>query len=95
MPDIMARPRYGNRWKENDHRSGPGNVGYHTAKFFRMPVPGSLVWQNSEGAIHSEDGLDIDEVFNHRKKDRIDSELPRSQEPRQQYGMHSKWNAIS
>ena len=46
---------------------GLGNVGYHTAKFlieFGAIIVGFCEY---EGAIYNSDGLDLDEVFNHRK----------------------------
>ena len=46
---------------------GLGNVGYHSAKFlieFGAIVVGLCEF---EGAIYNEDGLDPDDVFNHRK----------------------------
>ncbi len=46
---------------------GLGNVGYHSAKFlieFGAVVVGFCEY---EGAIYNGDGLDLDEVFNHRK----------------------------
>jgi len=50
---------------------GLGNVGYHTAKFFQDA--GALIVGLSEhdGAIYNYAGLDVDEVFNHRKKGTI------------------------
>ncbi len=46
---------------------GLGNVGYHCAKFFREH--GSIVVSIAEyeGAIYKEDGLNEEEVFQHRK----------------------------
>jgi glutamate dehydrogenase (NAD(P)+) len=46
---------------------GLGNVGYHSAKFlieFGATIVGFCEY---EGAIYNEDGLDLDDVFNHRK----------------------------
>jgi glutamate dehydrogenase (NAD(P)+) len=46
---------------------GLGNVGYHSAKFlieFGATIVGLCEY---EGAIYNEDGLDPDDVFNHRK----------------------------
>lgn len=46
---------------------GLGNVGYHTAKYlieFGATVVGLCEW---EGAIYNANGLDLDEVFAHRK----------------------------
>jgi glutamate dehydrogenase (NAD(P)+) len=47
---------------------GLGNVGYHSAKFFQDA--GALITglAEFEGAIWNDQGLDVDEVFNHRKK---------------------------
>ncbi len=47
---------------------GLGNVGYHTAKFFQDAGAKIIGLAEYEGAISSVDGLDVDEVFNHRKK---------------------------
>jgi glutamate dehydrogenase (NAD(P)+) len=46
---------------------GLGNVGYHSAKFFQNAGAKVIALSEFEGAIFSEDGLDIDAVFNHRK----------------------------
>ncbi len=47
---------------------GLGNVGYHSAKFFQDAGAKIVGLAEYEGAIWSKDGLDVDEVFNHRKK---------------------------
>ncbi len=47
---------------------GLGNVGYHSAKFFQDAGAKVIGLAEYEGAIWNEKGLDIDEVFNHRKK---------------------------
>ncbi len=47
---------------------GLGNVGYHSAKFFQDAGAKVIGLAEYEGAIWSKDGLDVDEVFNHRKK---------------------------
>ena len=47
---------------------GLGNVGYHTAKFFQDAGAKIVALAEYEGAIGNKDGLDVDEVFNHRKK---------------------------
>jgi glutamate dehydrogenase (NAD(P)+) len=46
---------------------GLGNVGYHAAKFFQNAGAKITALAEYEGAIYSEDGLDVDEVFEHRK----------------------------
>jgi len=47
---------------------GLGNVGYHSAKFFQEG--GALVvgLAEFEGSIYNENGLDVEAVFQHRKK---------------------------
>ncbi len=48
---------------------GLGNVGYHSAKFFREIGKSKVIAiAEYEGAIFNADGLNEDEVFNHRKK---------------------------
>lgn len=69
MPDIMAR--LGMETGVEGKRiivQGLGNVGYHTAKFFQDAGARIIGLAEYEGAIWKQDGLDIDEVFNHRKK---------------------------
>lgn len=47
---------------------GLGNVGYHTAKFFRELGKSKVVCiAEYEGAIYSADGLNEEDVFQHRK----------------------------
>lgn len=48
---------------------GLGNVGYHAAKFFRQGGAKVIAIAEFEGAIYKEDGLNEDEVFQHRKKE--------------------------
>jgi glutamate dehydrogenase (NAD(P)+) len=47
---------------------GLGNVGYHTAKFFREGGAKVIGLAEFEGAIVNPDGLNEEEVFQHRKK---------------------------
>jgi glutamate dehydrogenase (NAD(P)+) len=47
---------------------GLGNVGYHSAKFFQDAGAKIIALAEYEGAIWSSDGLDVDAVFQHRKK---------------------------
>ena len=47
---------------------GLGNVGYHSAKFFQDAGAKITGLAEYEGAIYCEDGLDVDEVFQHRRK---------------------------
>ncbi|MFS8081826.1 MAG: Glu/Leu/Phe/Val family dehydrogenase [Ginsengibacter sp.] len=46
---------------------GMGNVGYHSALFFQQAGAIIVGIAEYEGAIYSDKGLDIDEVFKHRK----------------------------
>lgn len=46
---------------------GLGNVGYHSALFFQQAGAKIVGLAEYEGAIWSNDGLDVDAVFNHRK----------------------------
>ncbi|TAE17651.1 MAG: Glu/Leu/Phe/Val dehydrogenase [Bacteroidetes bacterium] len=46
---------------------GLGNVGYHSAKFFREAGAKVIAIAEYEGAIYNEAGLHEDEVFQHRK----------------------------
>jgi glutamate dehydrogenase (NAD(P)+) len=46
---------------------GLGNVGYHTAKFFREHGAKIIAIAEYEGAIHNDNGLNEEEVFQHRK----------------------------
>ncbi len=47
---------------------GLGNVGYHSAKFFREGGAKIIALAEFEGAIMNPDGLNEEEVFQHRKK---------------------------
>src|SRR5690606_9387451 len=47
---------------------GLGNVGYHTAKFFQDAGALIVGLAEFEGSIHSDKGIDIEAVFEHRKK---------------------------
>lgn len=46
---------------------GLGNVGYHSAKFFQDGGAKIVGLSEHEGGIWSEQGMDVDNVFNHRK----------------------------
>lgn len=69
MPDIMERLKMtvGVEGKRIVVQ-GLGNVGYHSAKFFQNAGATITALAEYEGAIYNEKGLDVDEVFNHRKK---------------------------
>jgi glutamate dehydrogenase (NAD(P)+) len=47
---------------------GLGNVGYHSGKFFQDAGAKVIGLAEYEGSICNDNGLDVDEVFNHRKK---------------------------
>jgi glutamate dehydrogenase (NAD(P)+) len=47
---------------------GLGNVGYHSAKFFREHGSKVIAIAEYEGAIYNADGLNEEEVFQHRKQ---------------------------
>jgi glutamate dehydrogenase (NAD(P)+) len=47
---------------------GLGNVGYHTAKFLQTAGARLIGLSEREGAIHMEQGLDVDAVITHRKE---------------------------
>ena len=47
---------------------GLGNVGYHSAKFFQDAGALVIGLAEFEGSIYNEKGLDIEAVFEHRKK---------------------------
>ncbi len=47
---------------------GLGNVGYHSAKFFQDAGAIIVGLSEHDGGIYSEKGLDVDDVFNFRKK---------------------------
>lgn len=47
---------------------GLGNVGYHAAKYFHEGGAKIIALAEFEGAIYNPDGLNYEEVFQHRKK---------------------------
>jgi len=47
---------------------GLGNVGYHAAKFFREGGAKLVCLAEHDGAVHCEDGLNEEEVFQYKKK---------------------------
>ena len=68
MPDIMNRVglSVGVEGKKVIVQ-GLGNVGYHAAKFFQNAGAKIIALAEYEGAILNNDGLNVDEVFEHRK----------------------------
>lgn len=69
MPDMMQRVglEVGIREKRVVVQ-GLGNVGYHAAKFFREGGAKVIALAEYEGAIMNLNGLNEEEVFQHRKK---------------------------
>ncbi|MBL7760980.1 MAG: Glu/Leu/Phe/Val dehydrogenase [Sediminibacterium sp.] len=68
MPDVMKR--LGLTTGVEGKRvivQGMGNVGYHCAKFFREHGSKVIAIAEYEGAIYNADGLNEEEVFQHRK----------------------------
>jgi glutamate dehydrogenase (NAD(P)+) len=57
---------------------GLGNVGYHTAKFFREHGAKVIAIAEYEGAIFNEEGLNEEEVFQHRKNTKSILDFPGS-----------------
>lgn len=55
---------------------GLGNVGYHTTKFFRQHGAKVIAIAEFEGAIFNENGLNEDEVFQHRKTNKSILDFP-------------------
>ncbi|MBR2647451.1 MAG: Glu/Leu/Phe/Val dehydrogenase [Sediminibacterium sp.] len=68
MPDVMKRLGL-TTGVENKTVvvQGLGNVGYHSAKFFREHGSKVIGIAEYEGAIYNENGLNEEEVFQHRK----------------------------
>lgn len=69
MPDVMER--LGLTVGVKDKRvivQGLGNVGYHAAKYFREGGAKVIAIAEFEGAIMNPDGLNEEQVFQHRKK---------------------------
>jgi glutamate dehydrogenase (NAD(P)+) len=72
MPDVMSK--LGLSIGVEGKRvavQGLGNVGYHSAKFFQDAGAIIVGLSEHDGAIGSENGLDVDAVFNHRKNGTI------------------------
>jgi glutamate dehydrogenase (NAD(P)+) len=69
MPDIMSK--YGLPVGVEGKKvvvQGLGNVGYHSAKFFQDAGAFIIGLAEYEGSIYCDKGLDIEAVFEHRKK---------------------------
>ena len=63
---------------------GLGNVGYHTAKFFREHGAKVIAIAEFEGAIVNENGLNEEEVFQHRKTNKSILNFPGAKNIRKQ-----------
>ncbi len=69
MPDVMAKAGLSVGIEDkNVIVQGLGNVGYYSAKFFREHGAKVIAIAEFEGAIYSKDGLNEEDVFQHRKK---------------------------
>jgi glutamate dehydrogenase (NAD(P)+) len=69
MPDIMKK--LGLSIGVEGKRvivQGMGNVGYHAAKFFREGGAKVICLAEHDGAVYNEDGLNEEEVIQHKKK---------------------------
>ncbi|HVG16043.1 MAG TPA: Glu/Leu/Phe/Val dehydrogenase, partial [Chitinophagaceae bacterium] len=68
MPDVMERLHLGIGIEgKRIIIQGLGNVGFHAAKFFQEAGAKIVALAEYEGSIWSEDGLDVNAVFEHRK----------------------------
>ncbi len=68
MPDVMKKLGLAVGIKNKKVIvQGLGNVGYHSAKFFREGGAKVVALAEYEGAIYNADGLNEEEVFQHRK----------------------------
>jgi glutamate dehydrogenase (NAD(P)+) len=68
MPDVMAKAGLTvGIENKNVVVQGLGNVGYYTAKFFREHGAKVISIAEYEGAIYCKDGLNEEDVFQHRK----------------------------
>jgi glutamate dehydrogenase (NAD(P)+) len=68
MPDVMAKAGLTvGIENKNVVVQGLGNVGYYTAKFFREHGAKVIAIAEYEGAIYCKDGLNEEDVFQHRK----------------------------
>ncbi len=69
MPDVMAKAGLTvGIENKNVIVQGLGNVGYYTAKFFREHGAKVIAIAEYEGAIYNAEGLNEEDVFQHRKK---------------------------
>lgn len=69
MPDVMSKLGLSTGVEgKKVIVQGLGNVGYHSAKFFHDAGAKIIALAEYEGAIWSDKGLDVDQVFQHRKK---------------------------
>lgn len=69
MPDVMQKLGLTTGVKDKSVIvQGLGNVGYHSAKFFQEAGSKIVALAEYEGAIWNKDGLDVEAVFQHRKK---------------------------
>lgn len=79
MPDVMEK--LGLTTGVEGKRvvvQGLGNVGYHTAKFFREHGAKVIAISEYEGAIYNENGLNEEEIFQFRKSNKSILNFPGS-----------------
>ncbi len=74
---------------------GLGNVGYHTAKFFQDAGAKIIGLSEYDGAIWSDNGLDVEAVFQHRKKTGSILNFPGANNFAKNTRCCWKWNVIS
>jgi glutamate dehydrogenase (NAD(P)+) len=68
MPDVMQKLGLNTGLEgKTVIVQGLGNVGYHAAKFFQKAGAKIIALAEYEGSIYSENGLNVDAVFEHRK----------------------------
>jgi glutamate dehydrogenase (NAD(P)+) len=68
MPDVMGKLGMSTGVEgKKIIVQGLGNVGYHSAKFFREHGAIVVAIAEYEGAIYKEDGINEEELFQHRK----------------------------
>jgi len=68
MPDVMEKLGLSTGLEgKRIIVQGLGNVGYHAAKFFQNAGALIVALAEYEGSIYSDQGLDVDAVFQHRK----------------------------
>ena len=79
MPDLMSKLGLSTGIEgKTVVVQGLGNVGYHSAKFFREAGAKVIAIAEYEGAIYSENGLNEEEVFQYRRNNKSILDFPGS-----------------